>query len=44
MTRGMTPSRHPKIRGIQKKRYNKEILKPDTGFVWFFHVGDLNPG
>jgi hypothetical protein len=40
----MTPSRHSQIRGIQTKRYNKEILKPDTGSVWFFHAGDLNPG
>ena len=43
-TRGTTPSRHYKIRGIQKKRYNNEILKPDTGSVWFFHVDDQNPG
>ena len=43
-TRDMTPSRHSQIRGIQKKRYNKEILKPVAGSVWFFHVGDQNPG
>jgi hypothetical protein len=43
-TRSMTPSRHAKIRGIQKKRYNKEILKPIAGSVWFFHAGDPNPG
>jgi hypothetical protein len=43
-TPGMTPSRHSQIRGIQKKRYNKEIFAPDTGPVWFFHAGDTNPG
>jgi hypothetical protein len=38
------PSRHSQIRGIQKKRYNKKILKPVTGSVWFFHTGGTNPG
>jgi hypothetical protein len=38
------PSRHPKIRGIQEKRYNKVIFAPDTGSVTFFHECDPNPG
>jgi hypothetical protein len=28
------PSRHSQIRGIQKKRYNKVILKPDLSPDW----------
>ena len=40
----MTPPGPPKIRGIQEKRYNKEIFAPDTGSVKFFHAVDPNPG
>ena len=43
-TRALTPSYHSKIRGIQKKRYNKEIFAPDTGPVSFSHDGGKNPG
>jgi hypothetical protein len=43
-TRSMTPSRHSQIRGIQKKRYNKEIFAPDTGPVSFSHDSGKNPG
>jgi hypothetical protein len=39
-----SPPGPPKIRGIQKKRYNKEIFAPDTGSVKFFHAVDPNPG
>ena len=40
----MTPSRDIKIRGIQEKRYNKEIFASYTGSVWFLYVDALNPG
>ncbi len=32
------------IRGIQKKRYNKEIFVLDTGSDSFPHDGGKNPG
>jgi hypothetical protein len=34
----------PKIRGIQRKRYNNEILSAGLGSDWIFHDVVKNPG
>jgi hypothetical protein len=40
----MSLSRYPKIRGIQEKRYNKVILKPDFSPDWNSSGVEKNPG